>query len=122
MRSGNAEMRLYLETSVPNFLFAEDAPDKRLLTEELFKLIQQGEHEAVVLTLFLDEIGRAPEPLRTQLEGVRCRYGLDIVRFTDACQALADAYIEARAFTEANRYDASHVATAAHHGCDVAVS
>jgi len=30
-------MRLYIETTVPNFLFADDAPEKKAATEEFFK-------------------------------------------------------------------------------------
>jgi hypothetical protein len=29
-------MKLYIETTVPNFLFADDAPEKKAVTEEFF--------------------------------------------------------------------------------------
>jgi hypothetical protein len=30
-------LSLYIETTVPNFLFADDAPEKKAATEEFFK-------------------------------------------------------------------------------------
>ncbi len=78
---------------------------------------------AVVSTLYLKEVASAPSPLlRYQLNGIPDIYGLEIQPFTPGCEELAEAYLSAKAFTESNRLDASHVATAAHHGCDVVVS
>ena len=36
-------MKIYLETSVINFLFAEDAPEKMKITEEFFNIIDEYE-------------------------------------------------------------------------------
>ena len=41
-------MRLYLETTVPNFLFADDAPDKRRATEVFFTSIRIHTPEEVL--------------------------------------------------------------------------
>jgi hypothetical protein len=38
-------MKLYLETSVPNFLFAEDAPEKRRVTEMFFEWLKLSDHQ-----------------------------------------------------------------------------
>ena len=35
------KMKIYLETSVINFLFAEDAPEKMKITREFFNLIEE---------------------------------------------------------------------------------
>ena len=44
-------MRLYLETTVPNFLFAEDAPDKRQATEVFFDWLRVASDELFVSIL-----------------------------------------------------------------------
>jgi hypothetical protein len=63
-------MRLYLETSVPNFLFVTDAPERRRLTYLLFAEIEAREHQAWVSTLYLREVRQVDSPLlRYQLEG-----------------------------------------------------
>lgn len=36
-------LKLYLETSVWNFYFADDAPEKRDITRQFFEQIQRGE-------------------------------------------------------------------------------
>ncbi|MEW6277777.1 MAG: PIN domain-containing protein [Candidatus Eremiobacterota bacterium] len=116
-------MRLYLETSVPNFLYATDAPDKRAITRELFDQIRQGTHLARVSSLYLEEVARTEAPLlRYLLEGVPTIYRLEVLPFTKPCRDLAELYVKAQAFTTLNWLDACHVATAAHHGCEAVVS
>ena len=38
------KLRLYLETSIWNFYFADDAPEKRDITKEFLENINQGEN------------------------------------------------------------------------------
>lgn len=116
-------MRLYIETSVPNFLFATDAPDKRAATEEMSEQLRQGLHQAVVSDLYFLEVARVSVPLlRYQLQEVPQTYGLAVLPFNEESELLTQAYLDSKAFTELNWLDASHVATAAHHGCEVIVS
>lgn len=63
-------MRLYLETTVPNFLFAEDAPDKRRATEVFFDWLRVASDELFVSTLVEDEIVACSEPKRSQMISV----------------------------------------------------
>jgi hypothetical protein len=39
---------IYLDTSVLNFLFAEDAPEKRDITLEFFEGVSQGKYEVYI--------------------------------------------------------------------------
>jgi len=70
-------MKLYIETSVPNMLYADDAPEKRRVTEVFFEWLDVCAHELFVSAVVAEEIGRAGEPKRTRmrraLEGVRVR-------------------------------------------------
>ncbi len=52
-------MKLYLETPVINFLFAEDAPEKRKITQEFFNII--NEYEIFISDIVLLEVEHAPE-------------------------------------------------------------
>jgi hypothetical protein len=38
-------MKLYIETTVPNFLFTEQAPESRRVTEVFFGWLRLSEHE-----------------------------------------------------------------------------
>jgi hypothetical protein len=41
--------KLYLETSVCNFLFADDAPDKKKATEKFFSEVKRGNMRFIYL-------------------------------------------------------------------------
>lgn len=116
-------MRLYLETSVPNFLFVTDAPEKRAHTEQLFAEIQQGLHTASVSELYMREVDQTPSPIRRiELRGVVQVYGLEVLKIQEEASQLVDAYIAGQAFTAKNDLDAFHVAVAVLARCEVVVS
>lgn len=72
-------MKLYIETSVPNFLFVTDAPDKRAVTEQFFDEVRVGLHQACVSALYAQEVARTPNPLlRYQLEIVQLSYNVQV--------------------------------------------
>jgi hypothetical protein len=60
-------MKIYIETTVPNFLFADDAPEKKAATEEFFKWLKVCRDELFTSALVLEELEAAPLPLRTKL-------------------------------------------------------
>jgi hypothetical protein len=116
-------VKLYIETSVPNFLFVTDAPEKRQATEQLFEQLRTGEHQGVVSDLYLREVHQTPSPLLLfQLEGVIEVYKLERVNTDAETLRIARAYIAGKAFTENNFLDALHVAAGVQHGCEVVVS
>ena len=53
--------QLYLETSVWNFFFADDAPEKRDITMAFFDKIKDGEYEIFISDIVIEEIGKADE-------------------------------------------------------------
>lgn len=57
-------MRLYLETTIPNFLFADDAPDLQQVTEPFFDWLRLCPHESCTSPLVEQELAAAPEPKR----------------------------------------------------------
>ncbi|MBI3925938.1 MAG: PIN domain-containing protein [Armatimonadetes bacterium] len=116
-------MKLYLETTVPNFLFITDAPEKRAKTETLFRQIQAGRHRACVSALYFREVAAVSSPLlRYQLEGIAEVYDLEIVPLTEDAEELVQEYLQAEAFRTGNLTDALHVAIAARNACEVVVS
>jgi hypothetical protein len=67
-------MKIYLETSVINFLFAEDAPKKMKITQEFFNLIDEFE----VL-----EIEQAPEQKKKLLLNAINKYKISALESTE---------------------------------------
>ena len=54
-------LRIYLDTSVLNFLFADDAPQYRIATREFFDLhIRRRVHSAYVSGVVVEEIAATP--------------------------------------------------------------
>ncbi len=47
-------MKLYIETTVPNFLFADDAPENKAATEEFFKWLKICGDELFTSALVLE--------------------------------------------------------------------
>ena len=60
-------MKLYVETSVPNMLLAEDAPEKRHSTELFFTWLKVAPDDLFVSKLVEDEVLACPEPKRTRM-------------------------------------------------------
>jgi len=115
-------LRLYLETSVWNFYFADDAPEKRDVTKEFFGNIKQGKYEIFISQTVLNEIDKADEPKKNQLMQLIKEHqpqGLDI---TSEVTDLSKEYISQRIIPEAKVEDALHVATSTVYEMDALIS
>ena len=116
------KLRVYVETSVWSFAFAEDAPDYRDDTLAFLERCRAGAFETFVCPLVLEEIERADEPLRTKLAELIRQTGPALIEFSPAAAALADRFVEARVVPASKPEDAGHVAAAFIEEMDVLVS
>jgi predicted nucleic acid-binding protein len=118
------KLRIYLDTSIVNFLFAEDAPDFRRLTEDFFAMHAQ-KYELFASEVVLVEISRDPNPEhRRKLLGVLERYPIAILPTDQGLEVerMADLYLARRVIPATKREDAFHVAYATVHGMDILLS
>lgn len=120
------KLRIYLDTSVINFLFADDAPEKRDATIVFFaRYVATQRYEVAISPVVLGEIGRTPDPEQKKrlLDKTR-EYPLAMVSMEpdDEIVALADAYIEQGAIPERKYDDALHVALCTVNEIDVLLS
>jgi hypothetical protein len=115
-------MRLYIETTVPNFLFADDAPDKRGATEVFFNWLRVASDELFISTLVEDEIAACAEPKRSQMISVLRSLPLRVLPVAMECSVLADEYVRAGIIPARFKNDALHVAVAVWHKLEVVVS
>src|ERR1017187_4083089 len=115
-------MKIYLETTIPNFLFADDAPEKQRVTQGFFRWLRVTADEVYSSRLVKDELSAAPEPRRSQM--LQTLADLDVIMLVPGrdALALADSYVRAGVMPERFYTDALHVATAVCHGLDVIVS
>ncbi len=69
-------MKLYIETSVPNFLFStQDSAERQTITKNFFKNIVP-QHETYVSDIYILEAEDAPPEKQKQLKSIIMRYNL----------------------------------------------
>jgi len=120
------KLRLYLDTSVINFLFADDAPEKRDITIEFFhSFVEQRVHDCFVSSVVIDEINKTEENAqRERLLNVVLQYRLPMlaVEPPDEVISLADSYRERGVIPSSKIDDSMHVALATVHQVDALIS
>jgi predicted nucleic acid-binding protein len=115
-------VKLYLETTIPNFLYHDDAPEKQRVTIAFFKWLRICTDDLYISTVVEDEIHDAPEPKRERMLRALAEIPVQVLEVPPAATTLAKAYLTAGVWTERSATDALHVATAACHKLDVIVS
>ena len=120
------KLRIYLDTSVINFLFAEDAPEERDITREFLdeRLVR---HDVYISDTVLVEIANTRDPAkRGLLQEAVSHYALRSVDPHPDDQgrimALATEYIKRRVVPASQWEDALHVAMATVLGFDILLS
>ena len=113
-------LKLYLDTSVPSHLFVEDVPDKRKITEALFRHEVRDQYEFYISAIVTKEFLKASAVRQKQLfEAVE---GINVLEFPREAETLALAYMEAGALPKSSYEDAQHVAVASLNNLDAVVS
>lgn len=115
-------LRIYIETSVWSFAFAEDSPDYRGHTLEFFDRCRGGAFETFIPPVVLAEIRKAGEPLRTLLAGLIREIRPMVVEVSPEARGLADVFLRKAVVPAAKPEDAQHVAVAFAQRLDVLVS
>ena len=113
-------MKIYLETSVINFLFAEDAPEKMKITKEFFKIIH--EYEYYISDIILLEIEQAPTQKKNALLEIITKYNIKALENNEEAEKLADIYIKEGIIPKKYYNDALHIAIATIHKMDAIIS
>jgi len=114
--------KLYLETSVWNFLFATDAPEHQESTKLLFEQINENKFEAYISRLVLDEIIRCPKPKQTLLLEQIKKHKPFIIEPSLEVNQLAEEYIKNGIIPVRYIPDALHIAYAVVGDLDIVVS
>ena len=114
-------MRIYLESSVPNFLFADDAPEKQEITKKFFKT-EVHNHDVFISQLVLDEIKQAPLEKSQKIHKSLPKHIFKVLDVTNECKNLADKYVEAGIIPLRFKNDALHIAIAVVNKMDIILS
>ena len=114
--------KIYLETSVFNFYFADDAPDKKKDTIKLFEEIKTGLYKPYASAYVMQELLRADEPKQSLMVALISEYDMMFLEQSDAIRTLAGMYVAEGIIPAKHITDALHIATATANDLDIIVS
>ena len=118
------KLRVYLDTSVINFLFADDAPEFKKITVAFFEQFVKPETYLVYVSdVVIKEIQKtSDERHRNELLRVISDYNLRIVTLNEEADQLAQTYIQRRIIPAYKLEDAEHIAIATVQQMDILLS
>ena len=116
------KLRLYLDTSVLNFYYADDSPEKRDITIRFFEQIEKEVYFAYISDVVLDEIHKAPEQKRLKLLSLIRKFNLNELKTTSETRVLANLYVKHKIIPEKFLADALHIAIAVLNDMNVIIS
>ncbi len=119
----NKKLKIYLDTSVINFLFSEQSPEKKVITIEFFENYL-NDYDVYISDIVLAEINRTTviEKRNLLLDAIT-RYNIEIYDvITNEIIDLANNYITAGIIPESKTEDARHIAFATIYEFDILLS
>ena len=117
----NKKLRLYLETTIPNYLFADDTPEKRDITLKFWEEVKSGKYRVFVSDVVIGEIRETKDvSKREKLLGIID--GISSLELTEDCRNLARMLIDEGVIPERYEPDALHIAIGVIYQMDVIVS
>lgn len=116
------KLQLYLETSVWNFVFADDAPEKKEITLKFFDKIKKGEYEIFISDVVIEEIGRASGEKRSLILNVIKNYKPIKLIINEEVVELAKYYISEGILPQEKFEDSTHAAIATIFEMDALIS
>jgi hypothetical protein len=103
--------KIYLETTIFNFPFADDAPQYKADTLKLFEEIKAGKFEPFTSIYVTRELENTKEAKRREkLKALITDYGIKVITPSSDTGLLADQYINAGIIPDRYKTDALHIA------------
>lgn len=116
------QLRVYVETTVWSFAFADDSPDYTASTLAFFERCRENAVAPVISGVVLKEIARANPPLRDQLIALIAEIKPEVVPAQSAIDTLQASFLSLGVVPPSKPDDAAHVAAAFVADCGVLVS
>lgn len=118
------KFKIYLDTSVINFLFADDAPDFQKVTIEFFEnFIKKDKFIVYVSDVVIKEIEKTHDnEKKLKLLHVIEQYNLRILNLSPEAETLAKSYIEKNIIPPNKIEDAQHIAISTIYQIDILLS
>lgn len=116
------KLKVYLETTIFNFFYADDAPEKRDDTIMLFKEISSGKYEAYTSMSVIKELNRASEEKRKLMLDLITKYEVKVLEDVPDAEILADIYVKEGIIPIKYSTDGIHIALATVSDMDIILS
>jgi len=116
------KLKLYLETSVWNFYFADDAPEKKEITLQFFEQVKKGKYEIFLSEIVFQEISNAPVEKMTLLIDLIKEYQPGNLDINAEILDLSRKYIIEKAIPDKAVNDSQHAAIATFYEIDALIS
>ena len=114
------KIKIYLDATIPNYVFNRHTPEKQKAAVQLFSAIKRGNFDAYISKIVIDELIAAPEHKKIKM--VKLVKDISVIELTEECNALAETYINRGVIPTKNKDDALHIAIATIYGLDALVS
>jgi len=114
--------KIYLETTIFNFPFVDDAPELRADTLRLFEEIRAGKFKPYTSEYVIQELEASTDTIRDSRLGLIKEYDVEIIPKNRDAERLADVYIKEGIIKEKYGTDAIHIASATIKALDFIVS
>ena len=115
-------LKLYLETSVWNFYFADDAPEKKEITRVFFDKVKSNAYDIYISDVVLEEIGKARESKKQMLLQIIKEFMPQRIIISEPVSDLAQKYLAELVLPENKIEDAMHAAAATVFEMDALIS
>ena len=118
------KLKIYLDTSVINFLFADDVPEFQKITEDFFEnYVKKDKYLVYVSDVVIAEIEKTKHgnKKRLLLEVIE-KYSLRILVLDATSDALANVYLREKIIPPKKLEDAQHIAIATCNQMDILLS
>jgi predicted nucleic acid-binding protein len=116
------KLKIYFDTSVLNFYYANDSPKEMLATRKLFEQIKKGIYECYISDVVLAEVEKAEEEIKNRLKSLIVEYELKVLRVDEEVIALFEKYVEANIIPAKYENDILHIAVSVVNQLDVILS
>ena len=114
--------KIYLETTVFNFYFADDSQDKREDTLRLFEEIRQGKYEPYTSDIVVGELLKTAGQKRDGMVALIEEYDVTVLPADEETRRLAAVYVAEGVIPEKYATDALHIASTTVNNLDYIVS
>ena len=113
---------IYLETTIFNFPFVDDAPQYKADTLQLFAEIKSGKFKPFTSGYVIQELKAAIDTQSEKRLNLIKEYDIEIISASSDIEQLANVYIETGIIPKKHEMDALHIAAATVAGLDLVVS